>query len=89
IPLTYRQFVLGNNVKRAPKPERDSHALAMLKHYRSLMPMAMDAHKPIFNLKSADGAIGSHIEAVHACKEDFRNLAEKIAAEIGVDPNKS
>ncbi|MDR2031118.1 MAG: ParA family protein, partial [Azoarcus sp.] len=40
IPLTYRQFVLGNNVKRAPKPERDSHALAMLKHYRSLMPMA-------------------------------------------------
>jgi cellulose biosynthesis protein BcsQ len=88
IPETYRQSVLEEKETSAPAPEKDSHALAMLKHYRSLMPMAMDAHKPIFDLKSADGAIGSHIEAVHACHNDFLCLAKKIADKIGVDLNK-
>ena len=39
----------------------------MLKHYRSLMPMAIEARKPIFHLKSADGALGAHIYAVQSC----------------------
>ncbi|MDR2261668.1 MAG: ParA family protein [Azoarcus sp.] len=85
IPGTYRQSVLGKTEKNAPESGKDPNALALLKHYRSLMPMAMEAHKPIFALKSADGAIGSHIEAVHACHEDFLNLARRIAALIGLD----
>jgi len=55
-----------------------------MKHYRSLMPMAMEARKPIFFLKSADGAIGSHTEAVRNCYTDFQKLAGKIAASAGV-----
>ena len=39
----------------------DPYCLAMLKHYRSLMPMAMEARKPMFFLKPADGAIGAHV----------------------------
>ncbi|MDW8392575.1 MAG: hypothetical protein RMK84_20910, partial [Oscillochloridaceae bacterium] len=50
-----------------------------LKHYRSLMPMARQARKPVFALKPADGAIGAHGEAVRRAAEDFRNLAERIA----------
>ncbi|MDR1463179.1 MAG: AAA family ATPase [Azoarcus sp.] len=84
IPLTYRESVLGKKTAQTPKPEKDNYALALLKHYRSLISMAMDAHKPIFALKSADGAIGSHIEAVHACHEDFLNLAKKIADRINI-----
>ncbi|MDR3213360.1 MAG: AAA family ATPase [Azoarcus sp.] len=90
IPVIYRQFVLNEDVEGAvPKPENDPHALALLKNYRSLMPMAMDVRKPMFALKSSDGAIGAHIEAVHKCREDFLLLATKIAEKVGVSLNKS
>ncbi len=46
--------------------------------------MAMEARKPIFFLKSADGAIGAHIEAVRSCYTDFQNLAVEIAAAAGI-----
>jgi hypothetical protein len=43
------------------------------------MPMAMEARKPIFLLKPADGAIGAHYNAVQECHKDFRKLAERLA----------
>jgi hypothetical protein len=48
------------------------------------MAMAMEARKPIFFLKSADGAIGAHDDAVRSCYMDFQKLAGKIAAEAGI-----
>lgn len=44
-----------------------------------LVHLAQEAHKPIFLLKPADGAIGSLLQAVQSAYGDFRNLAEKIA----------
>jgi hypothetical protein len=54
----------------------------MLKHYHSLIPMAMEARKPIFLLKSADGAIGAHSYAVQDAYKDYRALAKKILARM-------
>jgi chromosome partitioning protein len=54
----------------------------LLKNYRSLMPMAMEARKPIFHLKSADGAIGAHTYAVKACGNDFQELADRIKTKL-------
>jgi hypothetical protein len=93
IPKTYRESVLDHAEgrapeERAPNPKNDPYALAMLKHYRSLMPMAMDARKPMFHLKSSDGAIGAHMEAVRKCHEDFLKLAKIIAEKINLDLNK-
>ena len=51
----------------------------MLKHYRSLMPMAIEARKPVFSLKSADGAIGAHGETVRNAYFDFLALNKRIA----------
>jgi chromosome partitioning protein len=62
----------------------DPNCLALLKHYQSLMPMAQEARKPIFYLKPADGAIGSHIYAVRAVYRDFRALALKVAERTGL-----
>jgi len=85
VPLVYRQSILGLEKNEAlPKVENDPYKLSLLKHYRSLMPMAMEARKPIFRLKPADGAIGAHTEAVKECYQDFLNLAETIAKKIGV-----
>ncbi|MCY2965933.1 MAG: AAA family ATPase [Planctomycetota bacterium] len=86
IPRTYRESVLNeSNLESLPAPPEDPYCLAMLKHYRSLMPMAMEVHKPMFELKPADGAIGAHLAAVRDCYEDFRLLATRIAAGIGIE----
>jgi chromosome partitioning protein len=53
--------------------------LAVLKRHHSLMPMAVAARKPMFQLKPADGATGAYSKAVRTASEDFRQLAQKIA----------
>lgn len=78
IPGEYLTSVIGD--QSIPwEYDSDTHCLARLKNYRSLMPMAMEARKPIFNLKPADGAIGSHMVAVQDVRKDFSALAEKLA----------
>jgi chromosome partitioning protein len=84
IPGVYRVHVLAEIQDQPPAVEQDPYCLAMLKHYRSLMPLAMEARKPMFFLKAADGAIGAHTEAVKSCFDDFLRLASKIALGAGV-----
>ena len=83
IPNEYAQSMDG------PAPENltldnDKNCLAQLKHSRSLMPLSMEARKPIFRLKPADGAIGAHIAAVEACHSDFKLLAQRLASSTGL-----
>lgn len=84
IPVEYRQSVLDENSNQIIVPENDPYCLALLKHYRSLMAMAQEARKPIFHLKPADGAIGSHSRAVQDAFKDFQQLARNIAERTGV-----
>ncbi len=79
VPSTYRKWVLDEGMT----PENnaaisDEYCLANLKDYRSLMPLAQEARKPMFMLKPADGAIGAHQSAVTECYGDFKELAKKI-----------
>jgi chromosome partitioning protein len=85
IAATYRDAVLALPEQTTPTPVQDPNRLALLKHYRSLMLLAMDAHKPMFFLKPADGAIGAHGEAVKACYDDFHHLAQVLAMSNGLD----
>ena len=79
IPAVYQSFVLGDKGPAAPESvQEDENRLAFLKHYHSLAPMSMEARKPIFLLKPADGAIGAHLQAVQRSYTDFNQLAEKI-----------
>jgi cellulose biosynthesis protein BcsQ len=64
----------------------DEHCLAQLKDYRSLMPMAQEAKKPMFLLKPGDGAIGAHQTAVRQAYVDFKKLAERILALVSAGP---
>ena len=72
IPAEYRE-ALGD----------EPQCLASLKHYRSLMPMAQEARKPMFRLKPADGAIGAHVQAVRDCFLEFEALAVQILDATG------
>lgn len=80
IPQEYRESVLGLSPDGSVPAASDPNRLKLLKHYHSLMPLAQEAHKPMFHLKSADGAIGSHLQAVHAAYRDFKELARSIVA---------
>jgi chromosome partitioning protein len=89
-PGEYRTSVLREKDAHVPI-RQDPYKLALLKHYRSLMPMAQEARKPMFHLKPADGAIGAHLQSAHDAYNDFRALAaaivEKASLVRSMDPS--
>ena len=87
IPQTYAKSVLDESVPPSLTISDDTQCLALLKHYRGLMPMAQEANKPIFHLRPADGAIGAHVSAVNDCRKDFNRLAQSILARAGISPS--
>lgn len=84
LPRIYREKVAMARVPDHLDIDQDEFCLGQLKDYRSLMPMAQEARKPMFLLKPADGAIGGHQGAVQSCHADFRKLAERISERIGL-----
>lgn len=78
IPQVFGKYVSGEIPSPECTVENDSYCIALLKHYRSLAPMSMEVHKPIFLLKPADGAIGAHLYAVKKSYEEFRTLVAAI-----------
>lgn len=78
LPLAYLESVLGVSTKEKPESP-DPNQIHRIKHYRSLMPMAMEARKPMFQLRAADGAIGAHQANVLQCQQDFESFAGKLA----------
>ena len=79
MPKEYAVNLLGKGIGPYPRtPDEDDNALATVKHYRSLVPMAQEARKPIFKLAPADGARGAHATAAQEAQTDFRVLAQKI-----------
>jgi len=84
IPDEYRISVLGEPAQNIKDTADDPQCLALLKNYRSLMPLAMEARKPMFFLTPADGAIGAHTAAVKDCYADIKRLAGSIARKCGI-----
>ena len=83
IPATYQKYIFKNiklfyTAKENTEIIDDNNCLGILRHYHSLMPLAMEARKPIFLLKPADGAIGSHYQAVQQVYKDFEKVTKQI-----------
>ena len=79
IQEAYSLDVLGKSGHKSFPVAYDPSCLGLLKHYRSLMPLAQEARKPVFRLKPADGAIGAHYKAAEQAYFEFGVLAHKIA----------
>jgi len=85
MPAAYRLYLLNQVAGRLPaRPQDDPYCLATVKHYRSLVPMAQEARKPVFDLTAADGAIGAHAAAVSSAHAEFRELAIRIRKGTGI-----
>lgn len=77
IPSVFSEYVIGQQTQ-IHSVEEDNYCISLLKHYRSLAPMSMESHKPIFLLKPADGAIGAHVYAVQKSYQEFESLTKKL-----------
>lgn len=83
MPAAYRQSFSEPDARSGLDVASDEFCLAQLKDYRSLMPMAQEARKPMFLLKPADGAIGGHQGGVRQAYTDFKSLAETVIERMG------
>lgn len=86
IAEAYAKYVTGEEL---PPPGAEAlNCLGQIKNYQSLATMAYEAHKPMFLLRPADGAIGGHQRAAHDTYHEFRTLAERVACRVGLQlPN--
>lgn len=82
IPIVFAESVLGQRAES----KHDSYEIATLRNYQSLMLLAHDARKPMFDLKAADGALGSTQTYVQKCRAEFTELAETVLARLEALP---
>jgi hypothetical protein len=86
IPAEYRRYVLDEAPgQTAVSFEQDEHCLALILHYASLVPIAQQARKPIFDLKQADGIGGGQIQAVARCRDNFNHIGITLLERLGID----
>jgi cellulose biosynthesis protein BcsQ len=86
IPADYRRFVLGEAPGQTVVSfEQDKHCLALIPHYASLVPIAQQARKPIFDLKQADGIGGGQIQAVARCRKNFSEIGARLMERIDIE----
>ncbi len=83
IPTEFHRSVLGET-DPAWSSGGDPYQLASLRNYRSLMPLAQDARKPMFDLRPADGALGSTGRLVQTCYREFEDLAGRVMDAAGI-----
>jgi chromosome partitioning protein len=83
IPKVFASAVLGTSEPVSDTP----FEIRTLRNYQSLMPLAHDARKPMFDLRSADGALGSTQALVQRCAQDFRSLSLAVLERLGVAVN--
>jgi chromosome partitioning protein len=83
IPEHYERWVLGRTSGTAAQsPGADPNCLSHLRHFASLVPLAQAARKPIFDLKHADGVLGTQFQLVERARVEFTTLAQKILARL-------
>jgi hypothetical protein len=83
IPEDYVRCVLGQDPGAMTHGRaKDANCLGHLRHFASLVPLAQMAGKPIFDLKHADGVLGSQFQLVERARVEFTALAEKILARL-------
>lgn len=83
IPQIINEYIVGplteNELEKYDLvQDLDDYKFAEFKNYNSLIPLAQDAQKPIFELTSKDGVIGGHISYVRDCKKEFEDISHRF-----------
>ncbi len=83
IPTEFHRSVLGESDPTVTS-SGDAYQLATVRNYRSLVPLAQDARKPMFDLRAADGALGSTSRLVQTCYREFEQLANSVMSAANI-----
>jgi cellulose biosynthesis protein BcsQ len=88
VPWYFHHYVLGE----ADPPEdlsieNDDQCISLIKHFASLVPLAQNARKPIFDLKQADGIGGGQIQAVARARREFEALVTQLIGRLDQLPD--
>ncbi len=83
IPSVYMEYVLDRSGD-APDMEHDPSCVALVKHFASLVPLAQQARKPMFDLKRADGIGGGQIQSVAQCRAVFMSIVRELAGRLQI-----
>jgi len=80
IPTYIQQYVINplTNVDPNLSLNLTNYQVADFKNYHSLVPMAQESLKPIFELTNQDGVIGAHYQYVDNCRNEFRDIANYL-----------
>lgn len=85
IPRVFHEEVLGEDQGPAGLSiDDDPCCLASIRHFSSLVPIAQQSRKPMFDLRQSDGIGGGQIQAVARCRQEFERLVRKITERVGV-----
>ncbi len=80
IPYFYSKYVLNNNQLSSQTVEEDDNCIGLLKHYRSLAPMLMEATQAYIYTQTSRWGNWLPVYAVQKCYDDFKTLTEKIVS---------
>jgi chromosome partitioning protein len=81
LPLEFHEQLL-DDPEFPTSIDRDPWCLGVMRPHQSLLPLAQDAKKPMFQLRPGDGAIGGHMMAVQRSRAEFDQLATRIVTQI-------
>jgi chromosome partitioning protein len=81
-PSVFASSVLGGEPQPGADHQSEQYEIATLRHYSSLLPLARNARKPMFDLRTADGAIGSTQRYARLCYQEFESLAHKVLSRL-------
>lgn len=76
VAADYHRAVLHEDT--APPLEQDPYYLGAVSWYHTLLPLARDARKPIFELRPADGALGAQMTMVQRSRTEFATLSQRL-----------
>lgn len=74
IPATMKKEMI-NVVNKELMEKSIDYELGTIPNFNSIIPLSQSAHKPAFDLTSADGVVGAHFAKV----KDFDDVMESIS----------
>lgn len=88
IPIRFARDVLMEDVEDLIPVDvhEDPRCLGLLRHFASLVPLAQEARKPLFDLKHADGILGSQFQTVASAYKAFAALATAVGTRLDALP---
>ena len=90
IPRAFSQFAEALGVParsiEARDPWVDPSCLGTMRNFYSLVILAYEARKPVFDLRPGDGALGAHLAMVETARLEFEAVTREIVAASGRTP---